>query len=571
MRVQRESRAAWVLAGVALFVIFSLLCFNDDLAKVGDSIFLYNRCYQIRDCLLNGHYPFLYYEDLGGIGYGSPIFYGQLSLFPFVFFLDDISVFLKVYFLSCLLLNFFGFRCFLKRVSSYATLTSCFYITSMAFLSLVGGNIPANVMAVGFSWFFFAFCVDYFRDGKSFALLILSYFMIWQSNFNSTVLATVVCFGIFLVYVNVRRWKDYVRLLVAVSLTIGYNLVNIVVHMDAISTTGAEAMLSVLNQKSDGRLLSIHPIGGYLFRSNFEAVDCCCGFMTLGLLAVFVYFVFHGIRAESRRFKVCSILIGVACLAGYAVGTCAVWPTVYKATDLFFQFPIRYYIFLFGFVLAILSRVIKPHWLVYLVIGLCILDIFAVNPFRSEPSAHIEYVGLQLGNGEYASPAFIKDYGVYKEYCDSIHSASGETYAFERGYNEVVVDCSSNPGKDILTLPKLYYKGYQAVGSDGELFTVESGYSNYCQVDIGTYKGTLSLFYKVPSIVMAFFWLQVACVLSCLWALAFPEGTNLGRGIRSGGLVCLFAIQLAFLWAYLQIRIVIFLWRRRTYEEAGGT
>ena len=188
---------------------------------------------------------------------------------------------------------------------------------------------------------------------------------------------------------------------------------------------------------------------------------------------------------------------------------------------------------MFGFVLAILSRVIRPHWLVYLVIALCIVDVFAVNPFRSEPSTHIEYVGLQLGNGEYASDAFIKDYGVYKEYCNAVHSVSGETYAFDRSFNLVEVDCSANPGKDILTLPKLYYKGYQAVGSDGERFKVEPGYSNYCQVDIGTYRGTLSLSYEVPAIVMAFFWLQVACVLSCLWLLVFERGTMTGRGSRA--------------------------------------
>lgn len=513
MREQRESRVVWVLASIAMVVIFSLLCFNDKLAQVGDSVFLYNRCYQIRDCLLNGHYPFLYYEDLGGIGYGSPIFYGQLNLFPFIPFLDDISIFLKMYFLSCLLLNFFGFRCFLKRVSSYATLTSCFYIVSMPFLRLLGGNIPANALAVGFSWFFFAFCVDYFRDGKSFSLLILSYFMIWQSNFNSTVLATLVCFGIFLFYVSVSRWKDYVRLLAVVLLVISYNLVNMAIHIDAINVTDPESMLSVLHTEGDARLLSIHPLGGFLFRINIEWVDCCCGFMTFGMFAVCAYFVRRYIRGESRRFKVGASVIGVVSVVGYIVGMCAIWPDFYKATNVFFQFPIRYYVFFFGFVLAVVSRVVKPHWAVYLVIALCVVDISAVNPFQSKPSSNTEYVGLQLGNGEYASSSFIMDSGVYKAYKDSVHSESGADYSFSRSYNSVVVDCSSNPGVDTLTLPKLYYNGYRAVGSDGESFEVKSGYSNYCEVAIGNFEGILTLSYHVPVVVLVFFFVQVVCVL----------------------------------------------------------
>lgn len=521
MRLQKESKLVWVLAAVGLLVVFSLCCFNENLARVGDNIFLYNRCLQARDCLKNGLYPFLYYEDVGGIGYGSPIFYGQLTLFPFMLFLDDISVFLKVYYLCCLLLNFFGFRLFLKRVSSYATLTSCFYIFSMPFLGVFNGNIPANALAVGFSWMFFAYCIDFFRDRRSFCPLILTYFMIWQSNFNSTILATIVCFGIFVVYFCWSHWKDYLKLILCAMLVISYNLMNIFVHRDAIALSDPSVLLGVLNVDSDCRLLSIHPIGSRLFRVSVSGVDCCTGFISFVAFAVFAYYIIRYARHESVRFKVCSVCIGVALVAGHIVGSCVVWPDVYKATNVFFQFPIRYYVLLFGFALAVLSRVIRPSFFVYIAIFLSIVDFVLVNPFKSVYQEDVAMIGIQMGNGEYASSKFMKNYDVYDLYGTSVVSENGAFYTFNREYGVVEVDCSQNTGDDVLTLPKLYYKGYQAFGSAGECFPVLSGYSNYCQVAIGDYQGILRLEYRVPGVVLFFFFVQVTTVASLVYRCIF--------------------------------------------------
>lgn len=519
MREQHENKFVWAIAGVGLFIIFSLSCFNDGLTGAGDYVFLINRLQQIRDCFENGLYPFLYYEDAGGIGYGSPIFYGQLTLFPFLPLADDSSAFLRAYLLCCLVLNFCGFRCFLKRISSYATLGTCFYIFSMPFVGIFACNLPAFALAVGFSWFFFAYCIDFFRDGQSFYLLILTYFMIWQSNFNTTVLSTLVCFGIFCVYFKRERVLDYVKLLIFVFVLILYNLVNIVVHKDAIAPMSADVMLSTIVWGSDYRVMSNAPIGSHLLRLSVDWADCHTGFLNFGAFGVFLYYVTHYIKTQSKRFLVCSGIIGVALVVGYAVGMPQVWPEFYRATNLFFQFPIRYYIILFGFTLAVLARVIRPNRWVYAILVFCILDIAIVNPFKSEVSTRIEYVGLQLANSEYASADFIRDYDTYLEYCDSVHSERGYSYDFERSYNEVRVDCSSNVSGDVLTLPKLYYNGYRATGSDGETFTVRGGYSNYCEVDIGDYQGVLTLLYQVPGVVLFFFYIQLMCIASILYRI----------------------------------------------------
>lgn len=518
MRKQNESRVVWAIAGVGLLVVFSLCCFNENIVYVGDNLFLYNRLVQIRDCLAHGRWPFLYYEDVGGIGYGSPIFYGQLTLFPFLFVVDRISVFLRLYYLCCLLLNFFGFRCFLKRVSSYATLTSCLYIFSMAFLGLFNGNIPANVMAVGFSWFFFAYCIDFFRDGQHLALVTLTYFAIWQSNFNSVVIVTLFCFGIFLVYFKLDRWRSYLALLACVILVIGFDVFNILAHLDAIALVDPNALLSIMDVEADCRFTSIHPLGGILFRTATHGVDGCVGFLSFGAFAVFVYYIIRYVKYESLRFRVCSCVIGVCTFVGYIVGCCALWPSIYRATNLFFQFPIRYYVILFGFVLAVLSRVIRLNWFVYLVIALTICDVFIVNPFRAGKQDDVRFIGVQMGNGEYASDEFIKNYDVYDTYGSSVQSESGAVYSFERDFGVIRVDCSSNAGGDVLTLPKLYYRWYEAFGDNGEHFEVVSGYSNYCQIAIGDYTGSLSLEYCVPVVAGVMFIIQIVsvCGLFCI-------------------------------------------------------
>lgn len=512
MLKQKENKLTWCLAAVAIFVVYSSVLFNETWSEMSDVIFLHNRCYQLFDCLRHGLWPFIYYEDLGGIGYGSPIFYGQLTLLPFIPFLGSISSFLKVYSLCSILLNFFGFRHLVKRFSSYATLSACFYIISMPFLGLFNGSLPAYCFTVGISLFFLGYCVDFFRDGKNLYLLILTYFLTWQSNLQAVILVTVACFFVFCVYFKKQAWKSYVRLFIYVLCFVLYDIVNILVHFDSFRFVDASVVLSQLGQVHDIRMFSIHPLGGYVFRDMFPIIDYCNGFMTFGVFAVLVYFMIKGFSKQSLRFKVTACVGIVLTVVGYIIATFDIWHAVYSATNIFIQFPSRYFIYLFVFVLVLLSRVIQPKVFVYVVVGTCVLDVFISSPFHPHPDEGVSYTAMCLMNAEYTSNDFILDDSVIEEYSNAIHSENGVTYSFERSYNMVSVDCSFNIGVDVLTLPKLYYKGYQAIGSDGESFAVRGGYSNYCEVDIGSYQGTLTLSYKTPAFVYWCFILQMLCL-----------------------------------------------------------
>lgn len=512
MRVQRESHLVWAIAISALLVIFSLRCFDSNVVLEADATFLYNRCWQMLDCLRHGYYPFIYYNDIGGIGYGSPIFYGQATLFPFMLFLADILVFIKAYFLVCLLVNFFGFRCFVKRFSSYGTLSACFYILGVPYIFMCSSGMYAATLATGFSWFFFAFCIDFFRDGKGMAFLILTYFLIWQSNFNSVVLATVVCVGIFLLFFRLSRWRSYLKLFLCVLALILYNIVNILVHLDSLRLADFSTLFPG-DMELLRVVLSCTPFGGFLYRSvgiSLYGYDLCCGFMSFGMLVVLVHYLRDGFLKQSLEYRLCAV--GVLALAslGYFVGMYPIWGTVFQVTNAFFQWPLRYFIIMWGFVVAVLARVVKPDKWVCFVLILCVLDIFVANPLSASSTAGgVDFLLLNMGHGEYAGETFEKSMDVYEEWSTAVHSESGAVYTYVNDYNGLSVDCSANPGEDVLTLPKLYYNGYEARGSDGEVFPLSSGYSNYCEVGIGSYQGVLTLRYRVHGVVLVCFWIQV--------------------------------------------------------------
>lgn len=520
VRRQNESWAVWYLAVIGVFVILLLKCSGLDITYDADAHFLYNRCYQMWDCIRHGYWPFLYYNDLGGIGYGSPIFYGQLTLLPFVPFLFDKTVFMYAYFIVSGLVNFFGFRFLCKRFSSYATLSSCVFMFGLVNVFMWRGSMHAGVLAVGISWFFFGACVDFFRDGGHLALVTLLYFLIWQTNFNFVVLSLVGCFVIFVCYFDIRRCVDYLVLFLSCLSVLLFDILNILVHADVLRDVDVNLLFGDLCYELSA-VTSKTPVGGFLYRSLFGSADMCSGAVQFAILFLFVYFLQRGFGSQSMRFKGYAYFF-LACFVGvYIVGMWTIWPSLYENLPLFFQFPMRPLIFLWGALVIVLSRVIYTKRFVIVTLAICLVDIFVCQPLATAvPEAWVEppYIAMQMINGEFASNAFVMDYVVYEEYSSSVVSESGVSYGYVNEYNGLSVDCSANQGVDVLTLPKLYYRWYRAYGDGGLEFAVKPGYSNYCLVDIGDYFGTLRLVYEVPAYMLILFALQVCCVcvLCCL-------------------------------------------------------
>lgn len=80
----------FVIVGMLYAVVLYMQ--KDSMLANSDITFLVNRAVQMLDCIKDGHVPFFYYKDFGGVGYGSAFFMG----------IDPSAFFESVYYVSYL-------------------------------------------------------------------------------------------------------------------------------------------------------------------------------------------------------------------------------------------------------------------------------------------------------------------------------------------------------------------------------------------------------------------------------------------------------------------------------------
>ena len=88
MKVLKQLNYGKVLlvAFIIVAILYGFIC-SEDAWYIADLRYLYNRAYQMLSCFQDGNMPWFYYNDFGGVGYGSSFFYGQLTLVPFLIFI----------------------------------------------------------------------------------------------------------------------------------------------------------------------------------------------------------------------------------------------------------------------------------------------------------------------------------------------------------------------------------------------------------------------------------------------------------------------------------------------------
>lgn len=260
-------------------------------------------------------------------------------------------------------------------------------------------------------------------------------------------------------------------------------------------------------------MLSWLPFGGFVFRRNVNWVEAGCGICSVGFLIVCCVYGVKMLKSCSIKRRVAFLTLLFCIIVSYIAGLVGIWPFLYIYIGVFIQFPVRYFVLLFGTLLLTVSCYMKPSVWLYVVLVIAIGDVFISNPMVwSSPTDRGYDIYDVIINAEFASNDFVYTQEAYETYGFSVNSSSGTEYTYSNEYNGLSVDCSSNSGSDILTFPKLYYKGYHAYAEDGSQFAVVSGYSNYCEVNIGSYTGSLRLIYEVPIYLLTLFWLQIVSV-----------------------------------------------------------
>ena len=184
----------FIILLLMLWSLTSILgCMNAD--SMSDALFLYNRVAQLRTCILEGHIlGIFYYNDIGGIGYGSSFFYGYLTLIPFICITDRV-LFIKIFFIVSYIILYLGAKSFIKRFSKDYDFIAFLFMASPFIVTLfVGTSMYLNYFAIGISLFFLAKCIDFFRDEKSFYPASILFFLLLNTHIITSVYSSVIFF-----------------------------------------------------------------------------------------------------------------------------------------------------------------------------------------------------------------------------------------------------------------------------------------------------------------------------------------------------------------------------------------
>lgn len=509
MKLSRRFSLIFII--VYVFVVLTFVSCSEYLSLKSDLYFLYNRIYQLYDNIRNGGTIFFFYNDFTGVGHGSSFFYGYLTLLPFAPFCHfGYEVTIKVFICVTLVLSYLGVSFFASRFTEHNRLVACFYMVSMFPLVLfLRCLLYANYFAVALSFFFLGYCIDFFRDEKNGLQACLLFWLVFNSHLITSIISFIGCVIILIFYFNKNRLKDYLGFAILNTVLNLYGILNILYHIDMYSSDSAKGNLSILDVHSQF-MLSKSIVGGILFGviTNHQVTT----YFNLVATAVLVYLLSKRRHNLSRREKAS---FGVV-LVGTILAVDTVWYFIMSHINIPIQFPIRYIFYFVAVVLIICFRqgIKKPAFIVMLLS--CCFDLVALSIVPVEPDTSDTPTSFYVvGNGEYLGNGFVWDVGVFNKLRSTVTDQNGTEYSYEVDDKGLLTVEIPEHSEDLtLTLPKLYYNGYEA-WQTGKKYKVTRGYSNFISVDIGTDSGTFYLQYKHPLWLQTLFYfsLILVCVL----------------------------------------------------------
>ena len=506
---------------VILFIIFTQWALASNLNV--DSMFLYNRAYNMLSCIKEYIYPYFYYKDFHGVGYGSSFFYGQLTLIPFLPFVYNINVFIKVYYLVDIILNYIGVCYFSKRFTKNYRLIAILYITSNLYLSYI---MYCNRLAVGISWFFLAKCIDYFRDKRDFYPASILFFLILNTHILTTIFSFIMCICIMIYYFDKLKIKSYFQFALFTIIICSYNILNFLWHFGDFVNIDVK---STVNDSTYHLTFSNIPflstfIEKYLYVvTRFNTFR----FLTIVSLSVFVFCVFNFVKSKTNFLK--KTIWGI-CLLSFILGINDIWQCIISKLNVFFYFPSRYMLYtLVLFLIISLQNVEIKKSIKTFILCVCVFDlIFGMS--NVQHSADLPENDIKkdytIMSGEYLYKDFIFNTDLFNELSNNATVVgNNEKLIYQTDKNKFILFVPKHDKFWTIRIPKLYYKGYK---TNVKEIKPKMGYSQFIELDVGKYNGRLEIYYEHPKFLILVQLLNILFfLLSFVYKIYEKDLTNL--------------------------------------------
>ena len=548
-----------------IFIVMFLSCVvivaSNDRTLVPDIRYLYNRAEQMLECLQDGRIPFFYYNDFGGVGYGSSFFYGQLTLYPFLIFVKmGIAQFLNAYTVVTIALTYTG-ACFLgKRFTKNYKFVALLYMCSCwSVQSFFSFATLSNMLATAISFYFIGFCIDFFRDRKSFIPASIMFYLIINTHLVTAVISFLICVMLFVMYFDKSRFKDYVKFALFTTFICSYFLIDVLYHSGVVNNTEFinNRMLKYVEAGNDNVICNYQskfPFTGVIFniilaKFGLAGID---GYHLINL-SIVVLLIVWGRHKFSKREISCLIISLLATLVSIRY----FWILVNKVWLNPIQFPCRFTAYIVLCILLVCLRNVELSKIKSRVFILCCLPELLLIPFVTEPTdrALLEYdnpYSHQVINGEYLDKSFSWDLDDFEYKKNHVTDQYGNEYDFGIFTDKVVVSVNAKQSGDLqLTFPKLYYKGYvlykvtepetfAEIDEDEfyeksyksfitDTYDVEMGDSQFIKANIGNSRGTFILMYKHPLWLILLDMFTLITVVACVVMLVIRRpSSNLG-------------------------------------------
>ena len=467
-----ESKKVWItkydIVSLIMIVLFSISSYIWNLGyRVGDYLFFYNRVQQLKNCLVDFNLPTFFYNNCAGYGYGDAFFYGTLScwlMLPFASFNSNVLMSLSIFVFG--VVNILGLKTLFSRFVDRSDIATSILLVSPIGCACIGFCYlgAAALLALGLSYFFIAYCIDFFRDNKDSWKASLFFWFLINTNTVSAFLSFCICILIMLIYFNKYKIKSYFAFALFTIVECSYFIANFLYHK-----VGIEFNIQHINFGWDVFFSPI-PVGslGRFFisvftKSKLEIYNWLIApsFFDLVFLCFTLYILIKNKKQFSFREKLACIIacvlwfIGIRFIYNYLY-------TYFKFLDMS-QYPLRYMGYLGVVLVIVLVRRLdvsrsKFKLGAFFVLEFC-LAIFSLVfvHIRYAQFDPIDYdtasVGSLLSNGEFFDKGF--------KLSDFESSIDTDNIEYSLDKDKLIVKVKKARGS--IEVPKLWYNGYKCI------------------------------------------------------------------------------------------------------------